>query len=230
MRTKNVTYFLSFFVVLLNVPFTALYLYYHSLNESLWFYYVLPRELYLVAASELYSLGQFFNVVLVGYILIILAFISLILLIQIFWTLSKNFEFFDDAWRALKAFTLECFKKKKLMLFAPLSYAWFGFVLGLFYAWINLPKGPFLMFSSFYFTIGFFYSSPLLIPLNIHFLMILWWYAQTGLMYSIIIVIFIALIPVFAIGLLYYSAFWKKVESLSPNGSISPNQDLDPRN
>jgi hypothetical protein len=186
-----------------------------------------------VAASELYSLGWFLNVVLVGLcIFLILIFVPIHSFALIFWTLSKNFEFFDDAWRAFKAFTLECFKKKKLVLFAPLSFplGWFGFVFGLFYVWINLPKGPFLMISSFYFTIGFFYSSPLLIPLNIHILMILWWYAQTGLMYSIIIVIFIALIPVFAIGLRYHSAFWKELESLSPNGSISPPQDLDPRN
>ena len=227
------TYSLHFLFLLELVLITVSHFYYHRFftwGESLWFYFMLPRELYLVAASELCSLSWLLTFVLLGLCILIILTSITTFLIQIFRTLSKNFEFFDDSWRALKAFALECFKKKKLMLFVPLSEAWFGFVLGLFYVWINLPQGPLLMFSSFYFTIGFFYLSPLLIPLNIHFLMILWWYAQTGLMYSIIIVIFIALIPVFAIGWRYHSAFWKELESLSPNGSISPTQDLDPRN
>lgn len=181
---------------------------------------MLPRGLHLVAASELYLRGQQLTVILLGLpILLTLPFIPLTL-IRIFKELPKNFEFFGDAWRVLKSFTLVCFKKKKLMLFVPLFYVLMGLMLGLFYVWFELPNDPLRVLFSLHFASSYFlYSSSLLIPFNI--LMILQYYAQTGLTYMIVGIILIALIPVFAIGWRYSSAFWKELKSLSPESGAS---------
>ncbi len=218
MKTKNITYLL-FFLLLLGI---VLFIIYHfsywklAVPDSPSPYYWLPREQYLVAAYDLYIRSQYFMIARpVSLIFFILVFI-LIIFVRLFKSLSMNFESFDEAWRALKAFTRESSKKSKLMLSVLLADFLFGLSIGAGYLLFGLPYGPLFMFSSLLYAVNYFlYSSPLLPHFEI--LMILMYYAQTGFMYTVFYgMFFIPLIVVLIIGWRYESAFWKEIKALSP--------------
>lgn len=223
MKTRNVIYLFYLFTFLGVVLLVASIFSYTRLlgAYSLQFYYycLLPRDLYLMTASELYFRGQFLTMVLSGlFILAIFPFIS-VMFISIFKSLSKNFEFFDEAWRTLKEFILECFKKKKRLLFTPSSYISMGFMFGLTIIWSNISWRTLFTFFPHYTSFYFLLPSPLLVPFNI--IIVLMYYAQTSSMYTIVGILFIPLIVVFTIGWHYESTFRKEIKSLSPKKSIS---------
>ncbi len=130
--------------------------------------------------------------------------------VKTFRILSRNFESFDGAWRALKAFIHQCPKKNRLMLFVPLAYLSLGPSIGLLLLLINLPCG-FHAFFSINFLIDFLHPSLLLLYLVV----ILAYCAQIGLTRTIAAALFMSLIVVLIIGLFYESAFQNKLRSPS---------------
>ncbi len=151
MKTKNVTYLLIFLFLLI---FGLLFIYdFWRLIDinSLKDYYWLPMAILLdyqtgplwVMAYTLYYDISLFTVFWPVTFIILCLFLVFLPLGSIFRILSKNFESFDEAWNALKAFTRECSQKNKLMLSVPLAYFSIGPSIGLafslkFYAQIGL--------------------------------------------------------------------------------------------
>ncbi|MGQ9722980.1 MAG: hypothetical protein ACUVXA_16855 [Candidatus Jordarchaeum sp.] len=189
--------------------------------DSLLPYYWLPHKQYLVAAYDLYLRYQYSMMARpVPLSLSILVF-TLAMFTRIFKILSKNFESFDEAWGAFKAFTRECYKKNRLMLSALLAPPLLGASIGTFYL-LALPYGPRLMGFFLHCAINYFlYSSPLLVNLEILIILIIMHYTQTGLINAIYGILFIVLL-IALISWRYDSSFWNRLKSLSPE-SFKPS-------
>ncbi|MEM2133878.1 MAG: hypothetical protein QXG44_03450 [Candidatus Jordarchaeaceae archaeon] len=221
-RTRNGARLLYFFA-LLGLLLIPIYLFCWVLpaSDSLLPYFRLPRELYLVAAYDLYLRYQYSMIAhLVPFILCILVF-TFAMFARIFDVLSRNFERFDEAWGALKAFTRECSKKNKLMLSALLALPLIGASIGTLF--LLAPQyGTRLMVDFLHCVVNYFlYSSPLLYTLEIHMILIITHYTQTGFTNTTYGILFGALL----IGLIscrYDSAFQKGLKSLSPESFKSP--------
>lgn len=227
MKTKNVAYFL-FFIFFLVVALFTIYIFWRLAGfRSLETYYWLPMAvlsdyqtiLLLNLAYKLYlRISQFTAFWPVLFILLCLlpVFPTFGL---VFRSLSKNFESFDEAWGAFKAFIRECSKKSRLMLSVPLADFLIGPLLSLLWLLILLPYDSSFIFLSLYLAIESLYSSPLGLYLV---LVSLLYSAQTELTSVIILILFIPLLAVLIIGLFHESAFRNKLKSLSPESFKSP--------
>ncbi|MEM2958112.1 MAG: hypothetical protein QW261_07475 [Candidatus Jordarchaeaceae archaeon] len=185
-------------------------------------YFLLSPKLYLAAAYDSYLRYQYSMMFqLVPFILCILLF-TFAMFARIFDILSKNFERFDEAWGALKAFTRECSKKNKLMLSALLALPLIGASIGTLFLLVPQQYGTRLMV--FFLQCVVYYSlpsSPLLYALEIHTTLIITHYIQTGFRNITYGILFSALL-IGLIGCRYSSAFEKGLKSLSPESPKSP--------
>lgn len=220
-RTKNVArLLLSLFI--LGLVLILIYHFYWivTVPDSILPYYWLPREQYLVAAYDLYLRYQYSMMARpVPLSLSILVF-SLAMFTRIFKILSKNFESFDEAWGAFKAFTRKCYKKNRLMLSALLAPPLLGASIGIYL--LALPYGPRLMVFFLHCVINYFlYSSPLLFNLEILMILTIMHYTQIGHINAIYGILFIVLL-IALISWRYDSSFWNRLKSLSPDSFKSP--------
>ncbi|MGQ9721512.1 MAG: hypothetical protein ACUVXA_09355 [Candidatus Jordarchaeum sp.] len=167
----------------------------------------------LTLAYKLYLRISYFTVFWPGSFILLCFFPVLLPFGQDFRSLSKNFESFDEAWGAFKAFIRECSKKNKLMLSIPLAYFSIGLSFSLLWLLVLLPYDSSFIFFYLYLAVNFLYSSPLGLYLVLLSLM---HYAQTELMSTIVVVLFIPLVVFLIIGLFYESAFQNELKSLSP--------------
>ncbi|MHA1362538.1 MAG: hypothetical protein ACTSP1_08380 [Candidatus Freyarchaeota archaeon] len=220
MKTRSVARLLNFLFLLILVLLLAYDLWRLADIDSLKNYYLLPTTftldyrtipLWATTYTLFYDVSLFTVVWPVTFIALCL-FPVLLPLGRIFSILSRNFESFEDARRALGAFIRECSKKNKMILSVPLAYFSFGPSIALPVLLISLPYGSHTFILLYIVVNSLGYSLP---PLQ-YFALVTPLSAQVELICTIAVALFVLLVAVLIVAVFYESSFQNELGSLSP--------------